>query len=458
MRRWGLLFGVGVAATGCKLFERPPERPKYDPVAAGGLTTRPKDGPTDRPPPAAGHWLDGPPGTSTGGTDRPPAPGRPFPGTAAANPRDEGRGVLDGYVADPDGRKLADVFIEVRSVGDGGGGAPVGVQTLSTGYFHITGLTPGQTYRLTARVSRGGTNLAGQVVATAPSVHIRLPLIEGLSLADDELRPAGSADRPAPTPADTRLLAPPSMPDKPAPIPLSADHLPPRPAPDTPAADGAFSPTRPSPPAPTPPEKPAPPAPRPDLFTPGPKPGWRLPTANIDSPSIPTTPADPSRPPAPLLPPPAPPARTESRVVRPAPQFVLVDTLGRVREFPTGRADDLILVDFMTTTCLPCKKSVPTLKQLQTRYGASGLEVIGVVCDDTDTPQRRAFASRYAESYDLNYMLYVEPSPKPGRVMDQFDVQFFPTFLLIDGTGKVRWKGDSKDLGQLDATIRGLLE
>ena len=463
MRRWGLLFGVGMAATGCKLFERPPDGPKYDPIASGGLTSRPKDQqPTDRPPPMSGHWLDNPPGSAASGGDRPPVPaGQPHPGSVVGNPRDEGRGVLDGYVIDPDGRKLADVFIEVRAYGDGSGGAPVGVQTLASGYFHITGLKPGQTYQLTARVNRGGSELAGQLLATPPSVHIRLPLIEGLALPDGGTRPAGGTDRPAggdaPASEDAPLLSPPAMPERPAPEPLSRDNLPSGTPTDNPAADGAWSPTRPSPPPMIPPPagRPEKPAPRPDLFTPGPTPGWKLPTATVPGPSVPAVlPATPPRRP----PPAANPDRSESRTVRQKPEFVLVDTLGRVREFPTGRADDLVLVDFMTTTCLPCKKAIPTLKQLQSRYGASGLEIIGVVCDDTDTPQRRAFAGRYSEQQNLNYLLYVEPNAKPGRVMDQFDVEFFPTLVLIDGTGKVRWKGDSRDLGKLDGLIREQLK
>jgi thiol-disulfide isomerase/thioredoxin len=151
--------------------------------------------------------------------------------------------------------------------------------------------------------------------------------------------------------------------------------------------------------------------------------------------------------------PPRTPGQTESRTVKPKTDFVLVDALGRVREFPSGRADELILLDFMTTTCLPCKKAIPTLKGLQSRYGARGLEVIGVVCDETDTPQRRAFAARYADQQQLNYLLYVEPGQRPGQVMERFGVEFFPTLVLVDGTGAVRWKGDSRDLGKLDAII-----
>lgn len=90
---------------------------------------------------------------------------------------------------------------------------------------------------------------------------------------------------------------------------------------------------------------------------------------------------------------------------------------------------------------------------MQSRYGAQGLEVIGIVCDETDTPQRRAFASRYADQHQLNYLLYVEPGQKPGQVMERFGVEFFPTLVLLDGSGAVRWKGDSRDLGKLDAII-----
>lgn len=456
MRTVLLLLGLSVAATGCKVFERTPkDRPPSDPAAPGGVTSRPKD----RPPPAsAGHWLDRPAGTTTSGQDRPP----PTPGTTglAADIQNEVQGVLAGYVVDPDGHKLQDVYIEVQAVGKTGFGAPVGVQTLAGGYFQIKGLSQGQTYVLTARANRGGTPMAGQVYAKPPSVYVRLPLIEGLQLPNTpalpgtSTQPASGTDRPVGTGTPPPAMIPaPSVPTRPAPEPLANDQLPPRNPSNRGNPDSAWSPTGPAAPrslpvpAPTPPV-PAPASktasPRPDLFTPGPAPDWRPPAANIPNTSVPS-----------VLPatPPRVPGQTESRTVKPKTDFVLLDTLGRLREFPSGRPDDLVLIDFMTTTCLPCKKALPSLKALQSRYGARGLEVIGVVCDETDTPQRRAFATRYADQHQLNYLLYVEPGQKPGQVMERFGVEFFPTLVLLDGTGAVRWKGDSRDLGKLDAII-----
>lgn len=448
MRLSVLLLGLAMAATGCRAFERPgTDRPPADPAAPGGIASRIKDRPKDRPPPANGHWLDGPAGTPTSGTDRPPSPGTSDGVRPVGDIQSDVKGVLAGYVVDPDGRKLPDVFIQVQPTDRSGSGAPVGVQTIEGGYFQIKGLQEGRSYTLTAKVRRDGMTLAGQAIATPPYVYVRLPLIEGLELPDGPPAAGAGLDRPL-SPASGAAIPPAEVPPRPEPAPLSRDRAPPPLSNDPTKPDGAWSPTGPGLTRPPEPPPTTPPPSRPDLFTPGPFPDWKPPTATIPGSATPSV--------LPATPPRAP-GQTQSRTVRPKPDFVLVDNLGRIREFPSGRADELILIDFMTTTCLPCKKAVPTLKEFQSRYSARGLEVIGVVCDETDTPQRRAFATRYSEQYQLNYLLYVEPGPRPGQVMERFGVEYFPTLVLIDGTGAVRWKGDSRDLGKLDSVIRSNL-
>ena len=44
----------------------------------------------------------------------------------------------------------------------------------------------------------------------------------------------------------------------------------------------------------------------------------------------------------------------------------------------------VVLVDFWATWCEPCKKSFPKLEELRVKYGASGLEIVGISEDDED--------------------------------------------------------------------------
>lgn len=440
--RWGWLVILVATLAGCKALDRSSTRDRER--SPGDTTSRTKPKPDRSDKSSDPHWLDGPAGLTTSKGDLPAKKPGPPPADSWADPRDpnfdvrsEVKGTLSGYVEDPDRRKLAEVFIEVQLVRpDGPGGAPLGVQTDERGYFLIKGLKSGESYVLTAKTTRDGQAMAGQVYAKPPNVYIRLALVEGLTLPP--------TPKTAPSPAHGGGGGNISLP---APIPLSGDTgtLPvPGPADN---GDGAYSPGGTARPSPTGPPTRVVPG-RPDLTTDGPKPDWRPPTTTIPSPALPS-----------VLPPTSQvdPGKSQSRTVRPKAEFVLIDTSGRPREFPTGRADDLILLDFMTTTCVPCKKTVPTMKALQSKYGTRGLEVVGVCCDDSETSTRRISAGEYQKAYSLNYLVYVEPGSRPGTVMKKFRVEWFPTLVLLDGTGEELWRGDSRDLSKLEDVIRDRL-
>ncbi|MGL6096789.1 MAG: TlpA family protein disulfide reductase, partial [Fimbriiglobus sp.] len=183
------------------------------------------------------------------------------------------------------------------------------------------------------------------------------------------------------------------------------------------------------------------------LYTDGPSFGIRPPAASIPAPTPPT-----------FAPPssfdPAVPGRSQSRSVRPKSEFVLIDTLGRPRDFPSGDPNQLLLIEFMTTTCPPCQKAIPLLSEFQARWGANGVEVIAVACDAVDVPKRRAVAAKYYRDHELNYLLYVEPGESPGPVMDRFQVEFYPSLVLLSGSGDVIWAGDPRQMDKLERVVR----
>jgi thiol-disulfide isomerase/thioredoxin len=426
MRRWAILIVAAVALSGCRNLdgERPP-RGSADPASR------------TRPDPRGGKgWLDGPnPGLDQVGT--PPADSWADPGSPGYDVDREVRGVLAGFVEDPDGRKVRDVFIEIEPVGAADEGAAVGVQTNRQGYFLIKGLRPKQTYQLTARVRIDGHEMAGRVYAQTSnerSQFIRITLIEGLSFPGG---PSVGRDLPAPAPG---AIPPPVLPSG-------------GPAVRDPAIRGGEGTGLPLPSAADAvPDLPLPPAvpPRTDLITEGPDGGFRPPATSIPSP------APPAGSPTTIPPPPPPPASgtgRSSRAVKAGAGFTLLDTLGVPREFPTGRAGDLVLLEFMTTSCIPCRHAVPVLRDLQGRYGLRGLEVVGVACDEADLPQRRALAAAYQRAERLNYLIYTEPAATPGRLRERFGVQAYPTLVLLDGAGEVLWKGHPRDAAELERII-----
>jgi thiol-disulfide isomerase/thioredoxin len=453
MRVWsGLLAAAGLAAlTGCKVFERwglGRDRP-----ASGEPASRTKDGDPFRPPP---NWLDNPALPGGKAATVPPAGSYGDPRDPNYDLRNEVKGLLAGVVVDPDGRGVPYLDIQIDVTDAPAGGAPVTAQTDRNGYFLIRGLKPNQSYTLTAQAKQGGRAIAGQSVARTPSPYVRIQLRDDVALppakGGPDLPPpaVGGAPSGSPAPPAANIPGgPPALFDGPGargpggaggPVPLSRDTgALPYPA-ENPTPDGAYSPVPPArPPGIASPRPPA--SPRPDLVAPGPHPD-KPPPANIPGPG------------AVLPPPPLPPPSTSRSAPKAAGAFSLVDPLGRPRAFPSGRAGELVLLDFMTTTCGPCAKAVPALTALQSKYGARGFEVVAVACDDADEAGRRQAAGRYADGHRLNYLVYTEPGSAPGAVMKPFAVTEFPTLVLVDGSGSVVWRGRPADLDALERAIQ----
>jgi len=95
----------------------------------------------------------------------------------------------------------------------------------------------------------------------------------------------------------------------------------------------------------------------------------------------------------------------------------------------------VVLIDYWTTWCGPCRAAVPTMKALYDKYHDKGFELIAYSCDEDLT--------------DLNE--YEEESPHPWHVASAvmtaeakltdsamyYGVPAYPTFVLIDKAGKV---------------------
>jgi thiol-disulfide isomerase/thioredoxin len=445
----GLIAAV-LALAGCKTTDPKPTDKKTDRDPAASATSRPKGKPT---------WLDDmnrQPGANTG---VPKADSWADPKDPNFNVAGEVKGVLAGRVLDPTGRGAKSVFIKIEAVDAkpaDKAGAATGILTDANGYFMVRGLKPGQAYNLTAEAQVEGKQLSGIVQTKTPNPTLSIQLREDVAALPGRRAPGGTA-----APAPTGALPPPDdqslIPRADVPMPTT-----PRPAEEAWSPNGAPA-TRGVPPSiSTPGGNPAPALPPPGpIDTPRPSipertadapkdPRWQPPPVSIPGPVVPPSP------PVPPLPPPPkdPDGKTTSRPRRPAGNFSLLDTMERPWDFATSRSGSLVLVEFMTTTCVPCKQSVPVLVGVQSRYGVAGLEVVAVACDDGPASDRIARARKYHQDHNLNYSIYVEPGNVPGQVRDRYGVEGYPTAVLLDAAGAVLWKGHPGNRPELEEAIR----
>ena len=456
-----LITAAVLALAGCKSAD-----PKGDDKLPAGVTglkgKNAKD--KDAKPGGTGlSWLDDGklPGT---GTSVPKAGPSTNPTDPNYNAKTEAQDALGGRVLDPLGRPARNVFVRIEPVGGPANNpAAVGVYTNNEGYFFTRGFKPGQAYDIVAEATQqDGKPLAGVVQTKVPN-----PILL-IMLRDDLPGPAGDLPPPKGPEGGT-------FPPAPRPSDKVGDAVPPRPAAPKPT-DGAWSPggaitgvppatigsgnTAPKPAPmggalPPPDDLSVPPSVKPmksENVADGPKDPFKPPAVNIPGPVGP--------PPVPPLPPlfgPSGGGRSSQNNATTAggaaSKLALVDTLERPWDLESVKPGTLVLVEFISSTCVPCKQAIPVMKDLQSRYGAGGLQIAAVLCDDVPQKQRAELASKYGREHNLNYALYVEPGAA-GSVRDRFGVESYPHAVLLNSAGKVLWSGHPGERVKLESAVK----
>ena len=112
----------------------------------------------------------------------------------------------------------------------------------------------------------------------------------------------------------------------------------------------------------------------------------------------------------------------------------------------------VVVLDFWATYCPPCLEETPHLVELQKRYGAQGLKVIGLnVGGPDDRPKVPAYVEQFKVQYTLGY-----PDPATTELYLGNDDNI-PQTLVFDRTGKLikHFVGfDAKISAELDSIVQ----
>jgi len=125
-----------------------------------------------------------------------------------------------------------------------------------------------------------------------------------------------------------------------------------------------------------------------------------------------------------------------------------------------------VLIDFWASWCVPCRKSMPHVKELYARYKDKGLEVIGVSDDDRDSAAWKKAVDKDGTGIWHNVLRgldwdKIKKHEKNERdISEKFGIHSLPTKILIDKEGKIigRYdKGSEEEAEQLDRQLAQLL-
>ncbi len=116
---------------------------------------------------------------------------------------------------------------------------------------------------------------------------------------------------------------------------------------------------------------------------------------------------------------------------QPAPSFTLTDIEGNEHSLSDFKGQ-LVYIDFWASWCGPCRREIPHLKKVKEAYKGKPIAFLAISLDDD-----KSAWERMVEKEELKgYQLHAEKAWQ-SDVAKQYQIYGVPTFVLIDGEGKI---------------------
>ncbi|MBP6667922.1 MAG: redoxin domain-containing protein [Gemmatimonadales bacterium] len=130
--------------------------------------------------------------------------------------------------------------------------------------------------------------------------------------------------------------------------------------------------------------------------------------------------------------------------VRPAPPWANTSWLNTDGEQPLTLANlrgRVILLNFWTFTCWNCTGALPSLVQYDRLYRAQGLVIVGIHSPEFPPyggEHDKANVRAAVRKHQIRYPVAQDNDHATWRL---YDIQYWPSYVLIDRRGQIRWEG-----------------
>jgi len=114
-----------------------------------------------------------------------------------------------------------------------------------------------------------------------------------------------------------------------------------------------------------------------------------------------------------------------------APSWSLKDPEGRPVSSDQFKGK-VVVLDFWATWCVPCRAEIPGYIELQRKYAADGLAVVGVSVDQDGAE----IVKRFMKAHGINYTVVLAADSDITSAYG--DVSSIPTTFIIDRAGQIR--------------------
>jgi peroxiredoxin len=125
-------------------------------------------------------------------------------------------------------------------------------------------------------------------------------------------------------------------------------------------------------------------------------------------------------------------AGTESAAGTIAPDFTGRDIAGRTFRLSDFLGKDVVLLDFWSTTCEPCKAEFPHLRAMFDAEHAKGLLVVGIAMDG---PETLADVPSLVRRFEIDFPVVTDEDSRIASLYNPTKVA--PFSVIIDRTGRI---------------------